>query len=72
MGGPLREIALFSGACVTGINNNEYQVSKATAYNCKVGLGRGAVVELWVVGALLRGRGHAQGKARAGAEVQGQ
>jgi len=28
VGGPLREIAMFSGATVTGLNNNEYQVGR--------------------------------------------
>eukprot|EP00850_Spirogloea_muscicola_P013196 SM000088S23737 [mRNA] locus=s88:335094:337758:- [translate_table: standard] len=28
VGGPLREIALFSGASVTGLNNNAYQISR--------------------------------------------
>lgn len=31
VGGPLREIAMFSGATVTGLNNNEYQVRFDTA-----------------------------------------
>jgi sterol 24-C-methyltransferase len=31
VGGPLREIAMFSGATVTGLNNNEYQVRLDTA-----------------------------------------
>ncbi len=30
VGGPAREIARFSGAAVTGLNNNAYQVSRAT------------------------------------------
>ncbi len=30
VGGPAREIARFSGASVTGLNNNAYQVSRAT------------------------------------------
>jgi len=29
IGGPAREISRFSGAAVTGLNNNEYQVSRA-------------------------------------------
>mmetsp|Transcript_2396 Transcript_2396/g.5429 ORF Transcript_2396/g.5429 Transcript_2396/m.5429 type:complete len:347 (-) Transcript_2396:140-1180(-) len=29
VGGPLREIASFSGASVTGVNNNQYQVERA-------------------------------------------
>jgi sterol 24-C-methyltransferase len=33
VGGPMREIARFSKARVTGINNNGYQVGKARAYN---------------------------------------
>ncbi len=33
VGGPMREIARFSGAHVTGVNNNGYQVKKARDYN---------------------------------------
>ncbi|MET0344526.1 MAG: methyltransferase domain-containing protein [Polyangiales bacterium] len=33
VGGPMREIARFTGAHVTGININGYQVQKARAYN---------------------------------------
>jgi sterol 24-C-methyltransferase len=33
VGGPMREIARFSGARVTGVNNNAYQVQKARRYN---------------------------------------
>ncbi|KAK4725376.1 hypothetical protein R3W88_028155 [Solanum pinnatisectum] len=33
IGGPLREIARFSGAYVTGINNNEYQVARGKELN---------------------------------------
>ncbi|CAI5509147.1 unnamed protein product [Closterium sp. Naga37s-1] len=33
IGGPLREIALFSGATVTGLNNNEYQISRGKVLN---------------------------------------
>ena len=33
VGGPMREIARFSGASITGINNNAYQVKKAREYN---------------------------------------
>lgn len=33
IGGPLRNIARFSGAHVTGLNNNEYQVNRATTLN---------------------------------------
>lgn len=38
VGGPAREIARFSGAHVTGVNNNQYQVDKATKYTAKAGL----------------------------------
>eukprot|EP00163_Fabomonas_tropica_P010540 TRINITY_DN2070_c0_g1_i2.p1 TRINITY_DN2070_c0_g1~~TRINITY_DN2070_c0_g1_i2.p1 ORF type:complete len:350 (+),score=75.45 TRINITY_DN2070_c0_g1_i2:588-1637(+) len=38
VGGPLREIARFSGAHITGINNNGYQISRGQAYNEKCGL----------------------------------
>ncbi|KAM3205562.1 Cycloartenol-C-24-methyltransferase 1 [Capsicum chinense] len=33
IGGPLREIARFSGTYVTGINNNEYQVTRGKELN---------------------------------------
>lgn len=32
VGGPAREIVKFTGAHVTGLNLNEYQVSRATIY----------------------------------------
>ena len=38
VGGPLREIARFSGAHVTGLNNNEYQITRGEVLNKKVGL----------------------------------
>ena len=38
VGGPMREIAGFSGANVVGINNNAYQVARGTAKNAKLGL----------------------------------
>jgi len=38
VGGPARNIARFTGASVTGINNNDYQVSRATAKTAKAGL----------------------------------
>lgn len=38
VGGPAREIARFTDATVIGLNNNEYQVGKATAYTAKAGL----------------------------------
>ncbi|KAF3330161.1 hypothetical protein FCM35_KLT05492 [Carex littledalei] len=40
IGGPLREIARFSGASVTGLNNNEYQISRGKELNNSVGLGQ--------------------------------
>ncbi|XP_073023292.1 cycloartenol-C-24-methyltransferase isoform X1 [Primulina eburnea] len=33
IGGPLREIAQFSSAAVTGLNNNEYQITRGKALN---------------------------------------
>ncbi|OMO71307.1 Methyltransferase type 11 [Corchorus capsularis] len=33
IGGPLREISRFSGAFVTGLNNNEYQISRGEELN---------------------------------------
>ncbi|KAJ7534263.1 hypothetical protein O6H91_13G087000 [Diphasiastrum complanatum] len=38
IGGPLREIARFSGAHVTGLNNNEYQISRGSVLNKKYGV----------------------------------
>lgn len=38
IGGPLREIARFSSASVTGLNNNEYQISRGTELNCIAGV----------------------------------
>eukprot|EP00878_Enallax_costatus_P007298 GHUV01007644.1.p1 GENE.GHUV01007644.1~~GHUV01007644.1.p1 ORF type:complete len:214 (+),score=13.11 GHUV01007644.1:124-765(+) len=37
IGGPLREIALFSGAHITGLNNNAYQISRALYHNGRTG-----------------------------------
>lgn len=38
VGGPAREIAKFTGAHVTGLNNNDYQIDRATHYAAKEGL----------------------------------
>ncbi|KAF2458046.1 S-adenosyl-L-methionine-dependent methyltransferase [Lineolata rhizophorae] len=38
VGGPAREIVKFSGANVIGINNNDYQIERATHYAAKEGL----------------------------------
>lgn len=38
VGGPAREIATFTGANVTGLNNNDYQISRAEAYSERRGL----------------------------------
>lgn len=38
VGGPAREIAKFTGAHVTGLNNNDYQIDRATYYAAKEGL----------------------------------
>jgi sterol 24-C-methyltransferase len=38
VGGPAREIVKFSGANVTGLNNNDYQIERATHYAAKEGL----------------------------------
>lgn len=40
IGGPLREIAAFSGASITGLNNNEYQIKRGTELNEQFGLGK--------------------------------
>ncbi|KAJ5025074.1 hypothetical protein J3E73DRAFT_392323 [Bipolaris maydis] len=38
VGGPAREIVKFAGVNVTGLNNNDYQIERATAYAEKEGL----------------------------------
>jgi sterol 24-C-methyltransferase len=38
VGGPAREIARFSGAHITGLNNNQFQVERATKYTARAGL----------------------------------
>lgn len=38
IGGPLREIAAFSGASITGLNNNEYQIKRGSELNKQCGL----------------------------------
>ena len=38
VGGPAREIVKFSGANVVGLNNNDYQIERATRYAAKEGL----------------------------------
>jgi len=38
VGGPAREIAKFTGAHITGLNNNDYQIDRATRYALKEGL----------------------------------
>jgi len=32
VGGPAREIAKFAGVNITGLNNNDYQIERATRY----------------------------------------
>lgn len=32
VGGPAREIAKFTGANITGLNNNDYQIDRAIQY----------------------------------------
>eukprot|EP00258_Populus_trichocarpa_P026863 XP_024442882.1 cycloartenol-C-24-methyltransferase isoform X2 [Populus trichocarpa] len=38
IGGPLREIARFSGTLITGVNNNEYQISRGEELNRMAGV----------------------------------
>lgn len=38
VGGPAREIATFAGCKVVGVNNNAYQIQRATALTSKRGL----------------------------------
>ncbi|PHH77054.1 hypothetical protein CDD82_3682 [Ophiocordyceps australis] len=40
VGGPAREIAKFTGANITGFNNNDYQIERATHYAAKEGLSK--------------------------------
>ena len=37
VGGPLREIAAFTGASVTGLNNNAFQISRGEELNRRTG-----------------------------------
>lgn len=38
VGGPAREIARFSDAHITGVNNNDFQIGRARKYTEKAGL----------------------------------
>jgi hypothetical protein len=38
VGGPAREIAKFTGCKIVGLNNNDYQIERATRYAAKEGL----------------------------------
>lgn len=38
VGGPAREMAKFTGAHITGLNNNDYQIQRATRYAQREGL----------------------------------
>lgn len=38
LGGPAREIAKFTDATITGLNNSDYQIQKATLYTKQAGL----------------------------------
>lgn len=38
VGGPAREIARFTGCQVVGVNNNGYQIARATRHTQKAGL----------------------------------
>ncbi|KAI9745099.1 MAG: Delta(24)-sterol C-methyltransferase [Claussenomyces sp. TS43310] len=40
VGGPAREIAKFTGAHITGLNNNNYQIERATRYSEREGLSK--------------------------------
>ncbi|KAK1765096.1 sterol 24-C-methyltransferase erg-4 [Phialemonium atrogriseum] len=40
VGGPAREIAKFTDAHITGLNNNDYQIDRATQYAVKEGLSK--------------------------------
>ena len=38
VGGPAREIAKFTSAKIVGLNNNDYQIERATKYALQEGL----------------------------------
>lgn len=38
VGGPAREIARFTDAYITGVNNNDFQIDRATQKTAKAGL----------------------------------
>lgn len=38
VGGPAREICKFTGANIVGLNNNDYQIERATKYAQREGL----------------------------------
>lgn len=38
IGGPAREIARFTDAHITGLNNNDFQIGRARRYTAKAGL----------------------------------
>jgi len=38
VGGPAREIAKFTDAHITGLNNNDYQIERAKRYAAREGL----------------------------------
>ena len=40
VGGPAREIAKFAGVNIVGLNNNDYQIERATRYSEKEGLSK--------------------------------
>jgi len=45
IGGPLRNIARFSGAAVIGLNNNAYQLTRADTLNAAAGLRRCSTIK---------------------------
>ena len=38
VGGPAREIVKFAGVNIVGLNNNDYQIERATMYAAREGL----------------------------------
>ena len=38
VGGPAREIAKFAGVNIVGLNNNDYQIERASKYAAREGL----------------------------------
>lgn len=54
LGGPAREIAHFTGAHITGLNNNDYQISRAFHYAKREGLAdQTDFIKVWILKVLI-------------------